>query len=147
MNRTRTKPARTARTLACACHAPHARARSCHAHFLRPHFLSLRMHVRTGASLYILRCAYLQRWICASESWPPLHSHSPASHACLVVPSSFVAYVDEHALSLPTKFDGDNIPAPFVAFPRLTDASHRRRYTFLALSRLSLLHFITLLHY
>ncbi len=37
MNRTRTQPARTARTLACACHAPHAHARSCHAHFLRPH--------------------------------------------------------------------------------------------------------------
>ena len=43
--------------------------------------------------------------------------------------------VDEHVLSLPTKFDEDNIPAPLAAFPRVTDASHGRHYTFLALSR------------
>ena len=50
---------------------------------------------------------------------------------------------DEHALSPPTKFDEDYIPAPLTAVPRVTDISHRRRYVFLALP----LHFTTYSHY
>ena len=42
---------------------------------------------------------------------------------------------DEHAPTPSTKFDEDYIPAPFAAFPRVTDTSHRRSYVFLALSR------------
>ena len=39
---------------------------------------------------------------------------------------------NEHAPTPSTKFDEDHIPAPFAAFPRVTDASHRRRYAILA---------------
>ncbi len=52
-----------------------------------------------------------------------------------------------HALMLspPTKFDEGSIPAPIAAFPQLTDALHRRRYSFPALVLYStgFLHFIT----
>ena len=40
-----------------------------------------------------------------------------------------------HALMPFTKFDEDSIPALLTAFPRSTDASHGRHYTFRALSR------------
>ena len=52
----------------------------------------------------------------------------------------FLTTGEEHALSPPTKFDEDPISAPLAAFPRATDASHRRRSTFLALSHPS--HFV-----
>ena len=51
------------------------------------------------------------------------------AQAPLIIPG------DEHAPTPSTKFDEDNIPAPFAAFPRVTDTSHRRSYVFLALSR------------
>ena len=41
----------------------------------------------------------------------------------------------KHALMPFTKFDEDSIPALLTAFPRPTDASHGRHYTFRALSR------------
>ena len=66
--------------------------------------------------------------------WEVLKTRLSAFTPCTMYNSSkFIG--DEHAPIPSTKFDEDNIPAPFTAFPRATDTSHRRRYVFLALSR------------
>ena len=74
MNRTRTKPARTARTLACAFHAPHARARSCHVHFLRPescgpNYWSLKLSPRPALNVCLQMFVSQLEFGCTLRSW------------------------------------------------------------------------------